>query len=194
MKIAFPSISLQHLLSACVTLAAGWAFYSNSIAPLGERERQTVQKVAEMQAFLAHAQKEVKAVQSLEEELGRARVEHYRLTGDVPQGSAMVWLPDRLKQHFGRHGIRDCTAQFNTSIDEPALPGYERTYWAVNLPLRELSQDLETVFMAVSNLEQTDPIVRIVDAAVRPDLQNPSRRVAVVNVGALVRKEKPARL
>ena len=179
----------RRLLPACVMLAAAWIFYTWWIAPLRKAEKQATEKIERLHGLLVDAHREVKDVQALEAELGRRRITHYRAAGDLPRGSAMAWIPDRLKQYFSRLGFNECTAQFNTSVDEPALSGYARTYWAVSLPIHDPVRDVGSFLAAVGQLEQTDPLIRVMDVAIGPDLHDPNRRTGVVNVGALARKE-----
>lgn len=162
-------------------LGAAWLFYSQAIGPLQERTADSLRKLVHLRAHLATARGTIQQVREQEQEAGRARGELQRSHGDVRGGSPMVWFPDRMKQHFGRYGIPESVTRLNTALKEPGLPRCQRTYWAVDLPIQNAAHDIPKLLIAVAELEEAEPIVRVIDVAIR---QDSGRRTAVCGVVA----------
>jgi hypothetical protein len=72
--------------------------------------------------------------------------------------------------------------------EEAGLPGCNRGSWSAALPLLESDQKVTGALLAVAELEQRYPFVKVVDFAVQPDLEDPARRVAALKLIALFRK------
>ena len=137
-----------------------------------------------LQQQIQAARKSTQEIKQQEQASAKARGQLQRAQGDPPAGSALVWLPSRIKRHFDRAGIRDSVTRLNTAADEPRIPGYERTYWAVDLPLSGTPDELRLLLRAVSTLEEAEPAVLVIDLGVRvnPETQ---LRAGVINISAL---------
>ena len=67
------------------------------------------------------------------------------------------------------------------------MPCCQRSYWAVNLPMRNGPGEIGKVLVAVAELELGEPQVRVIDLAIRREPGNSRRGTAVINVSALAR-------
>ncbi len=177
---------LRWLAVGAFGLAAGWTFYSRSSAPLGSPEAEA--RRAALHTQIADARTTIRDVQALEAKLTRERSELASLHAGVPASSALVWFPERMKRHFERSGVAEAVTRLNTTIEEPELPDFERIYWAVELPVGNSSAEVREMCLAIAELEPLDPSIRVLDTEIRPDANDPTRRLLVMNVAVLSRK------
>jgi hypothetical protein len=180
-----PSIMRLAVVGGAI-LGIAWATYSVSIAPLQRSERELLGTLTDRRERIDAARKTIEEIKQQEQATAGARAELQRLHRDLPAGSVMSWFPSRMKQHFDRLGISDSVTRLNNALDEPEMPGYQRTYWAVDLPIQGAARDISSLLIAVAELEKAEPIVKVIDLAIRQD--DDSHRIAVINVTALVRK------
>ena len=178
---------------ACVAafgpaLAAGWEKHASLLAHLEERETDALRGAADLSERLEKAQATIAEIQAKETAAGRVRSELKRLEYAHPEGSASIWLPVLVKEHFARSGIAVRLIRLNSIQDEPDISGYERGVWSVALPVEEAGRNATKLFLAVADIEQQNPFVRVLDFAIRPDPENPGGRVASLNLSALIRK------
>ena len=171
----------------CLVLTAGWAFHSLKIAPLRKQESAARRIAFPLREKIAEARGVIQESETIREQISRARAEVAALHAHQPSGSAHVWFPAQMKKHFSTLGT-DAITRLNTTTKEPGLPDFERSFWAVEMPLGKTSADVRTACLAIAEIEPLDPAVRVLDAAIRPDADDPDRRVAVINVSVLSKK------
>lgn len=173
------------LAAGGLALAAGWAFYAQSIAPLRQREPEARRSIATLKKQIADALSSIGEVRALEAQVSRERSELHSLHRDLPSGSAVVWFPERVRKHFASLGVAGAVARLNTVLDEREPPGFERTYWAVEMPVGSSSREIRAACAAIAGIEPLDPSVWMLDVAIRPDAGDPTRSLAVINVAVL---------
>jgi hypothetical protein len=179
---------VRQAVTVCLLALAAGALYGFRIAPLQNREAVTRERVKELTQLLEKGNREIKDVQALDQRLSRASVELRRGRGEAPAGAAMAWLPAQVKRYLAEFGITDSATRFNTSIEEPRFPGYERTFWEVAVPLRRATDDARTLLTAVTQLEKSNPILIVIAVNVDAGTAEPGSATAVINLAALVRK------
>ena len=122
------------------------------------------------------------------QEAERVRRELDRLYRELLAGSAMFSMPPLVREHFARFGIPVRLVRMNSTKDEPDIPGHERSFWSVALPIDEGGRNIFKMLLAVADLDQEKPFLRVIDFAIRPDPENPTARMASMNVSVLNRK------
>jgi hypothetical protein len=167
-------------------LALGYFAGDLSITPWKRKEGELIQKITQLRQQNLVARREVQAIKEEEQAAGTARMTLRQLRRDLPSGSAIAWLPTRIKEHFALRGIADAVTRLNTTGDEPGMPGYEKSYWAVDLPMTGATSEMRHLLTAVADLEQPGSIVKVLDLAIREE--ELGRRTAVINIAALVEK------
>ncbi len=175
-------------VAGAVLLVAGWLFYSHySIGALREREHGLRFQIADLRVRVQEKIETIKDIRALEQKASNSRAELDRLESGFPTASPLVWIPARMEEHFRRFGFREPIVRLNSTRDEPELPGYQRIFWTVGLPLQEGSDYFPIVLRAVAKLEQAEPVVRVIDLAIQTDPLNSPARAAAVTVVTLVR-------
>ncbi len=168
-----------------LALAAGLVFYLQGIAPLRRREAEAHRSVAALQQRIADADRMVVEVRAMEARAGRERREFAALMGSFPAGPALVWFPEQMKAQFGRSGGVEVVTRLNTTRPVAGLPDFQRTYWAVQMPVGNATSDLREICLAIAALDLSDPFLRVVNATIRPDANDLSRHLAVINIAVL---------
>jgi len=74
----------------------------------------------------------------------------------------------------------------NAGLGGPGLPGYQRIYWCVALPMQDVAKEIGPLLLAVANLEQTERVAHVVDVTIHADPDEPSRRTAAVTLSTLI--------
>jgi hypothetical protein len=170
------------------TMLAAVLMYCQWIGPLKKRANDSQRRLVELRENLEPARETIQRVRTLEQKTAQARRELQGLKGDHPKGSALVWLPERAKEHFKQFGIAVTVIRLNTVQDEAGLPGYRRAYWGIGLPIENGEKSVNGLLLAVEQLERQNRFVRVIDFAIRPDVENPLLRTAAINIVALVQE------
>ena len=179
---------LPWLAWGVLTLAAGWAWHAQWVAPLQEKESAHRRAAAGLKERIGEAQRVIGEVRALEVRKDSERHETQALFASQPNDSAVVWFPERMKQHFERAGLGGAVTRLNTILDEAGLPGFERSYWAVEVPIGAATQKVLEACLSVAEIEPLDPSIRVLDVAIHPESGDPTRGHVVVNVALLSRK------
>src|SRR5436190_17487588 len=181
MKIMSPTVQLwsRRFILLGVTLAAGGMYYEQSTNHTTERQN------AALKERIADARRTIAELQEQEARAKQERVKLDAIHEGAPPTPALVWFPRRVKQHFQQFEPGP-TTRLNTSVDEAALPGFERTYWAIEMAAGKTSSEAREICIAIAEFERLNPSVRVVDVAIRPDTDNPDApRLMVVNLSVL---------
>jgi hypothetical protein len=176
------------LLAGSAVAGAAWWACGLSMAPFVEEEKADRAAITALQERLAGARQTIEEIRALEEEAARARAGLQAFAAGFPAGSAYVWFPAQVKEHFARFGFAGAVARVNTARDEPDLPHFERTYWAVEFPVGNDPAQVRAACLAVAEIEPRDCSVRLLDVAIRPDADDPARRRMVINISTLFPK------
>ena len=171
-----------------LVLAGGRVFQLQSIVPFRVQETAARRGVAELQGRIADARNAILQFRALEKDADRKRGELERLQGEPPASVVMVSFPERLKEHFSHFGLRVGVVRMNANLDEAGLPGYKRIYWSMALPIEKADRNITGLLLAIAELEQKDPGIKVIDFALQRDAEDARMRVANVNVSILVPK------
>lgn len=174
--------------AACGLALAGWGFYARWTAPLHREAAEITRDVVHLRDQIDAAHKTIAEVHALKKDTEATRSAGVRLQEGYPPGSPMVWVPTLIKDHFARSGTAVLLTRLNTVQDEPNLPGQARGFWSTALPIDEAGGNLAPMIHGVADLELQNPFFTVLDFAIRPDPENPGRRVALLNLTALIPK------
>ncbi len=177
------------VLACGLTLAAGRAVYVRSIAPLLLQETEILGEVGDLKGRIAGARQTLAETLAQEEDIEQARGELMRMKDDRPAGAAEVWVPGLVQPYLRRFGFEKLVTRKNTALKEPHLPGYERIYWCLSVPLQSVPNELTNLLTAIADLEQAEPSVRVVDLVIRPDPDDSSARTAGLTFSTLLRED-----
>ena len=176
------------LLAGAMVLLAAWDYQAALLAPLRVQETQALREAADLGERIGKAQKLIAEVRPKEAAAAPIRKELDRLQRDIPAGAAMVALPALVKEHFGRSGIPVRLIRLNTTRNEPGIPGYERSFWSLALPIDEAGRNITPLLLAAAELDREHPFLKVLDFAIGPDPENPSGRIASLNLTTLMQK------
>ena len=177
------------IIATCgLILALGRTFDRQFIEPLRQRETETLREVEVFTKRLADARTTIAGIQTQEKDAERVQSELERLQAEIPAGAATNAVPARVKESFTRFDLAMPLVRLNPTLDETELPGYGHGHWFVALPIGNAGRDVTTMLLAVADLDQQDPFVRVLTFHIQPDYENPGRRVGSLNLGALIRK------
>ena len=188
--MASAKASKRRATAACcvVALAAGLGFYWISIAPLTQQETEARRIVSDLRGRIESARITIDQVRAAEQNAGSSQGELERLQGDLPAGLTIISAPTLVREHFARFGIAVSVVRLNTTQNEPDIPGYQRGFWSVALPIDAASRNIVPMLRGVADLDQQNSSVRILDFAIRPDPVTPGGRVGVLNLAGLIPK------
>lgn len=181
------SAIVRATIAASLTAGLAW-WMSNELLEPGRRQADELRRnVRGLQEKIARSRAAVQSVRDLEVAAATARMQMEELERRLPRGPVTIWLPELLKKHFARFGVEGTTVRMNTMRAVPDLSGYSRGYWSLGVPIREGNHSDLGTFLAAAELEKQHPYVKVVDFAIRPEPEDPKRRIALLNVSVLVR-------
>ena len=162
--------------------------YNQWIAPLKRSEDDSRRKLLELEQSLEGARKITHRAVEVEQETAYARGELNAFHGDRRKGSALVWLPDMVKEHFKQFGLAVSIIRLNAVQEEAELPGYSRVYWGIGLPVENAGKSISSLLLAVTDIESQHQYLKVLDFSIQPDAVNPLLRTVAFNIETLVRK------
>jgi len=183
-----PSISVRQFLMGGVLLGAAWWFHSHWFVPLQQREVECMRELGEARQRVSDAKLKIHEVSRKEQAARVTRGVLDSLQGDIPKEPMVVWLPVRLRTHLRGTGIADAAIRMNSAMPEPDVPGYERSFWHLNLPKQGGMRNINDVLLAVAEIERQQPFVRILDLSFSADPEEPHWPAGRFNVSVLVPK------
>jgi hypothetical protein len=178
---------LRGTCMAGAVLGSAWLFYRSAIAPLQVQEDELVRKQKELRAELDSTHEILTSLKDSDEKVAEARTVLNRMLGDKSRNS-MVSFPNDMKDYFSRFALSAPTVRFVTAQDEPGLPGYNKLYWAIGVPVPDTDRNLEGLLRATAALEKEDRFLKMTDFALVPDATDPNVRVASINLVVLGKK------
>lgn len=182
------SISVRQFLAAGAVLGAAWCIHSHWLVPVQQREAECLQALADVRQRLGDAKAKIQEIRRQEQAAGGARGLLASLRDNVPEEPTSVWLPVRLRAPLRSAGIEEAGIRMNSAIPDPSVPGYERTFWHLNLPRQDGMKTMGGVLLAVAEIERHEPFVRILDVSFATDSEEPHWPAGGLNVTALVPK------
>lgn len=162
--------------------------YRRSIAPLRQRETETVRDARELRKRVEEAQATIAEIRALEMDVNGIRTEMDRAQADLPSGSAIASFPTWVKDRFAHSGIGVPLVRLTAAQDEPNALGYERGFWSVVLPIEEAGRNIPKLLTTVAEMDQQNSFVRVLNFEIRPDAEKPGGRVGLLNLATVLRK------
>ena len=175
------SVILRQIVIGGAALAAAWFVHRHAIVPLKVREVELVHRRAELQEQLGSARKTIGAAKDSDQTVAEARAALSHLVAGKAQVPAMVSFPGEIEQHFSRFGFPSAIVRLATVQPETDLPGFQRVYWSVGLPIPRTDRNVDGLLLAVAGLEQQERFIKVIDFALQPDAVDPSLRTASVS-------------
>lgn len=179
---------MRQFLIGGALLGAAWWFHSHFLVPLQQREVGCLQKLAEVRQRIGEAKARIDEIGKQESATASARDLLDSLKGNFPKEPTVVWLPLRLKTHLRGAGITEVGIRVNSALPEPGAPGFERSFWNLNIPRQEGMQTMNGLLLALKEIERQESFVRILDLSFVADSAPPHWPAGGLNVTALVPK------
>ena len=171
---------------ACVVIAGSICF-EQMIAPLKKAGEEISRQADEASVQIEEVRNKIDSLRLLESKASAAVEELEEINQQLPAGSPLVWIPDRLTKHFQQFEFAAPLARLASAQAEPEMRGFQRIYWSVGLPLASAKRPLDKVLFAAAELERNDPFFHVVDLSILPNLEHPGERIAVVAVVTIVK-------
>jgi len=176
-------------IEICLALVGVWLIYRLFVAPLREREWQIRTATTDLGNRILAARKLKNEIQELEDKAAKANAEIRRSEAGLPTNPQIVWVPQRVRLHFGRFGFSQFATSVQSTEDEPALPGYQRLNWSVVVPLENVTKQIGNLLLAVAELEDAERTIRIRDIAIPRGVDESNQNMATVTFSTLERTD-----
>ena len=176
-------------LAVFLALAGIWLVFRCAIVPAEQREHQIHIEMASVQAQTSEARIALKLLQNLKTQSVDALAELRRMDSAFPNTPPVVWVPERVKQYFGRFGFPELTVRQIAALEAAELPGYERILWSTHLPMKNVAKQMGGLLLAIANLKEEEPLLRVADVTIEASASEPGFHSAVVTFSTLLRKQ-----
>jgi len=163
-------------------------FCAYGVAAPARRVRELRSALAETNGSLRQARNSIDQTRELESEC--ASIRSQLAARAEAMTSPLVSFPAQMSRHFRQFGIENITTRVNTGIPESELPGYQRTFWSVAVPLGGSQSDVDRALLAFSGLESANPSWRVhtVSAFAEPEVKVLGGRRAMATISVLTRQ------
>jgi hypothetical protein len=162
--------------------------YTDSIAPLCQRETESMKAARKLRERIADAEKKIAEIRVQKMDVARIRSEIDQAQADVPPGSVIESFPAWVKEHFAHFGIVVLLVHQDAARNEPNASDYERGSWTVNLPIDEAGLNVPKLLSAVADIDQRSAFVRVLEFEIRSNPEKPGGRVGFLNLATVLRK------
>ena len=144
------------------------------------------QKRTELAEFLRKTRASIPQLRETGAESEQAFGELRALYAEHPESAPTVWFPERIKECLDPFGRAESVVRLNTVTDEDRLPGYRRAYWSIGIPVASGPFATTKLLTMIAAIEEQNRYVRLVDFALRADVEDPNQQTALLNVAAIL--------
>lgn len=184
----FQSAISRRIIVTIAVLGGVWWLNSKVSTPLRLRAEDSSRQLGELQDKARAGRKTLDQIEAAGQKAEEAGTALNRLLSNETAHSMTVSFPDKTKRHFTRLGYPSAVVRLNVIKDEPDLPGCQRIYWSVGLPLPETGRGAPGLLDAVVEFEEQNQMIKVLDFVLQPHPEDPRQRMAGFNVVALIRK------
>ena len=157
----FDSIRNRPFIAGAALLMGTVCAYWGWIRPFDISYTEAVRKAADFRERRKQVELELGQLQEKQRAIDRSLHALQSLHKDSPTEPAIVWVPTHIKSAFSHFGLRQPDVQLDRSASDWELPDYARTDWYVVMPPRDKKRKLTDVLLAVAQIEQAGPFVKI---------------------------------
>jgi len=181
-------VFLRQVVLCGTALVLAWQFQIWMLHPLNLQHEDFIRQRTELQNNLRSAHEKLVAIKDSEVKVGEARATLNRLLGQHRDTPTMVSFPNEMEAHFSHFGFSSAVVRFVTAREDRDLPGYQRVYWSIGLPIPRTDRNVAGLLLTLSDLEKQDRFIKVIDFALQPDAEDPSLRTASINLMILSEK------
>lgn len=161
-KIALSSMGAIFLL---------YVYFNFFLGPLTRSRDAMLREIQDKQGKLERSKSDLAKATTLEKEALHATSRFAALKALSPEGAPIAWFPPRMKLFFANQHVDKAGARLeNTaSFKQPELSNWTRYNWLFDLP----QADYEALGKAISQLENTEPLLSITKLSIRTTADQP---------------------
>ncbi len=174
-------------LGVVLVLVALYAYFSMLLGPLGAREKRAQKAMDALAPKMKEANTQITRTRSIEAEdpFGAAAgIAREAMATRIPDGAAIVWLPQRLSEFFHSQGIKKITSKAEAEQDDLSLPGYRLSTWQVNIA----EVEFVPFAAAIAAMENQEGLAQITSLRIETNAANVQFQNASLKFSTLVKK------
>jgi len=148
-----------------------YVYFSFFLGPLNRSRAVAEKTIATLQAKLGSSKGEMLTAANLESEATAATTRFATFKSLSPEGAPIAWFPPRMKLFFTNQQIDKTTARLESSaaFKQLELSEWMKYTWVIDLP----QTDFVSVGKAVSELENTEPLLTISKLSIKAGTDDP---------------------
>ena len=175
------------MLGGLGLIALLYVYFSFFLGPLNKSRNGIQSKIKDLQSKISTSKAEISKATKLEETAHAATVRYDALRALSPDGAPLAWFPPRMKTFFTNHQIDRVTTRLESSgsFKEKELAGWSRYLWDVDLP----QADFESFGRAISQLENTNPLLAIKKLRIHAATEDPETQKVVFTAATIINRK-----
>ena len=168
-------------------IALLYVYFSFFLGPLNKSRNTVETKIKDLQTKISNSKTEISRATKLEETAHTATVRYDALRALSPDGAPIAWFPPRMKTFFTSHQIDRVTTRLESSgsFKEKELADWSRYLWDIDLP----QADFESLGNAITQLENTNPLLCIKKLRIHATTEDPEMQKAVFTAATIINKK-----
>src|SRR3954453_9586062 len=111
-----------------------YCYFTMLLGPLGTSRTQSQKRIAEVQAKIVEARKQIKKGQDVAKDAPQHALQIKHITALIPEGAPVAWFPVRVTDLFKQYGLDKTVTRMSTEAPEKEIAGYKRISWGIELP------------------------------------------------------------
>lgn len=173
-KIAFSAIVLVALL---------YVYFNLLLAPLTKGEAVARDAIAKMEKQITDGKQQLQQAQKLEASSRPAAEQIKFLKNSIPDGAPVAWFPPQITAFMKQHGIEKIAVRLNNEVADPALPGFRKLFWTIDVPKVEFVP----LGLTIAALENEHPLMEITNLGIEQSKENVQFQHATLTVSTIVK-------
>jgi hypothetical protein len=145
------------VLGGMIVVGVIYAYFEFLLGPVSRAESAAVKSAAALDPKIEEAKLQIAKTEALKKRAPEAQKFMKQIISTIPEGSPIVWFPQRVSEIFKKHGVEKVACRSNTDVPEKNLPGFKRLTWGLEAP----KVDFLAFGAAVAALENSEPLVEI---------------------------------
>lgn len=172
------------VLGVLLGVGVVFGYFEWLLFPLQAREKATQKSVAALDPAISKAKAQIARDANVQAQAPLAQATLAQIDRMIPEGAPVAWFPTRIGDFFKNRGIDKVTTRLNSESAYPALPGYRRISWSVDLPKVEFI----AFASAVAELENTELLLWIETVTIETIREEPDAQHVILTLANIVKQ------
>jgi hypothetical protein len=161
-----------------------YAYFEFGLGPLKKKQEYAQKEMVALGPKIAEANKQIASRDKLKSRVPEAEKVLAQIDKMIPEGSAVAWFPTLVGDSFKSSGNERVTTRLVSDVADPAVEGYRRISWNVEIPKTDAIQ----MAAVLSDFENQQPLVECLSVLIESIRDEPQFQKVTLTLVNSVKK------